>query len=198
VKPFTFVDRAGRELRVRSLDRGDAMELFVLHQELISDGRGMVLTPEEAHPPDKLVEKIEEIQGQGGLFVGAFDGEELVGTLDLARIPRTMLRHNAALGMGIRPAYQGVGLGRALLQAALDWTQEAGVSRVELFVRGDNLRAQQLYESVGFVPIHLRKGFVRLPDGSLVDDLYMELLDPDWEESLEEEPEEPVEEEWGF
>ncbi len=179
MRALTFVDRAGRELLLRRLTRQDAEPLFVLHQELISDGRGMVLIPEEAHPPDKLADKIDEIHEHGGVFLGAFDQEELVGTLDLARIPRSMLRHNATLGMGIRPEHQGAGLGRALLEAALGWAQSNGISRVELFVRGDNLRAQQLYESVGFVPIHLRKGFVRLPDGRLVDDLYMELLEPD-------------------
>lgn len=203
MKPVAFVDRAERALVLRALRPQDAPALFVLNQALIWDGEGMVLIPEEAHSPEELARRIAEVHRHGGLFLGAFEDEELVGSLDLARIPRSMLRHNASLGMGIHPDYQGVGLGRRLLTLALAWAQEQGISRVELFVRSDNLRAQQLYVSLGFVPIHLRKAFVRLPDGSMLDDLYMEWLDPDLEQlvELEEEADLELEEEdeaWGI
>ena len=45
--------------------------------------------------------------------------------------------------------------------------------RVELGVRADNLRAVALYRSLGFVEEGVRRDFVRLGDGSFVDDITM-------------------------
>jgi ribosomal protein S18 acetylase RimI-like enzyme len=58
----------------------------------------------------------------------------------------------------------------ALLTAAQDWARKAGVSRLDLSVRADNSRAIRLYERAGFTREFTRKGFVRLPDGTLIDD----------------------------
>ena len=48
------------------------------------------------------------------------------------------------------------------------------ISGIDLYVRADNERARRLYLSEGFVEIHRRVGFIRLPDGTEVDDYAME------------------------
>lgn len=53
--------------------------------------------------------------------------------------------------LGVRPAYRGRGLGRALLLSALHRIRAAGLSRAALGVDGDNVTgAKGLYERVGF------------------------------------------------
>ena len=47
------------------------------------------------------------------------------------------------------------GIGRALLQAALDWAKAQGCSEVELSTEPDNLKAQAFYRRLGFESIAL-------------------------------------------
>jgi GNAT superfamily N-acetyltransferase len=55
------------------------------------------------------------------------------------------------LGIGLLPEYRGHGLGRALVNHALDWAATAGMERVTLLTRADNLRAMHLFERCEFI-----------------------------------------------
>ena len=52
--------------------------------------------------------------------------------------------------IGVAPAARGLGLGRALLDAALHWVCESDLARVSLTVRQDRAPALGLYTSAGF------------------------------------------------
>ena len=85
-------------------------------------------------------------------------------------------KHVASLGIAITEAYQGRGVGRALMNACLDFADNwANYARVELTVHADNAPAIKLYESLGFE----REG--RLLDfsfreGGYIDALFMARL----------------------
>jgi ribosomal-protein-alanine N-acetyltransferase len=64
--------------------------------------------------------------------------------------------------IGVRPAAQGAGLGRALLRELL---AHAETRRVVLEVRTDNAPAIALYESEGFVILGVRRRYYR-PSGA--------------------------------
>ncbi len=64
--------------------------------------------------------------------------------------------------IGVRPAAQGAGIGRALLR---DLLGHAGNRRVLLEVRTDNAPAIGLYESEGFVIVGIRRRYYR-PSGA--------------------------------
>lgn len=55
------------------------------------------------------------------------------------------------LGIGLRERAQGLGWGRLLMEALLAEADARNLPQVYLTVLKDNLRAQNLYESVGFV-----------------------------------------------
>lgn len=63
-----------------------------------------------------------------------FDGLPLLNIHDLA----------------VTSDYQGRGIGRELLEFAVQWAQEQGFGRVTLEVRSDNERAKRLYHRLGF------------------------------------------------
>ena len=50
----------------------------------------------------------------------------------------------------VAPGRRGLGIGRALLEAAMETAREAGASRMELGTSEDDTAAMALYESVGF------------------------------------------------
>lgn len=61
--------------------------------------------------------------------------------------------------IAVAPALQGSGIGRALFAYCLARAIERGVRNATLEVRASNARAIALYESHGFIPVALRKGY---------------------------------------
>ena len=61
--------------------------------------------------------------------------------------------------IAIAEAYRGNGYGRKLTQALLQYLANLGASYATLEVRKSNLRAQNLYVSLGFQPVGLRKRY---------------------------------------
>lgn len=55
------------------------------------------------------------------------------------------------LGIGLADAWQGCGLGRPLMETLVNAAQAAGKRSIGLIVVQENLRAQALYASLGFV-----------------------------------------------
>ncbi|MBI2203392.1 MAG: GNAT family N-acetyltransferase [Candidatus Rokubacteria bacterium] len=53
-------------------------------------------------------------------------------------------------GMWVEPALRGCGLGRALVDAVIDWARGRGFARVDLWVTEANDPAVWLYERTGF------------------------------------------------
>jgi ribosomal protein S18 acetylase RimI-like enzyme len=56
-------------------------------------------------------------------------------------------------------------IGRALLQQAVDWARDVGISKLELHVFPHNEPAIALYESLGFEREGYRKAHYRRDDG---------------------------------
>ncbi|MEQ6376132.1 GNAT family N-acetyltransferase [Bacillaceae bacterium S4-13-56] len=55
--------------------------------------------------------------------------------------------------VAIVPEYQGKGLGRVFLRAALQFAKDKGYSKAILSVNGENERAKALYEQEGFIQV---------------------------------------------
>ncbi|WGI25430.1 GNAT family N-acetyltransferase [Halomonas alkaliantarctica] len=75
--------------------------------------------------------------------------EVVVGVLLLA--PRPAQGGWELMLMGLTPDWRGKGLGRSLLNKALELAQQAGVQEVMLGVDDANVPAKQLYREAGFV-----------------------------------------------
>lgn len=52
--------------------------------------------------------------------------------------------------LSVDPAYQGKGIGKQLINAAIKWAKELGHQKVGLLVNLENPNAKRLYESLGF------------------------------------------------
>jgi ribosomal-protein-alanine N-acetyltransferase len=69
------------------------------------------------------------------------------------------------LNLCIRPEYRCRGLGRRMLEHLFDRAQIAGVHDVFLEVRPSNTAAIRLYQSLGFRPIGVRRGYYQALGG---------------------------------
>lgn len=113
---------------------------------------------------------------KGHAQVVARDGATVVGWCDV--IPpgnRDTNRHVGVLGLGVLPAYRGRGIGKKLMQAAIDSAFAKGLTRIELTVREKNANALALYKKLGFETEGLKKNssFV---NGAYENDYIMALL----------------------
>ncbi len=110
-------------------------------------------------------------------LVAVVDGRA-VGMLVLLVEHGARRRDCGNFGMGVHDAYQGQGIGGALMVAMLDLADNwLGLRRVELTVYTDNVRAIRLYEKFGFVIEGTAHQFA-LRNGSYVDAHYMARLRP--------------------
>lgn len=61
--------------------------------------------------------------------------------------------HAELFQMWVDPTLRGLGLGKQLMNAALQWLHTAGVQQIKLGVTQTNTAAIQLYQHYGFTPV---------------------------------------------
>ena len=71
--------------------------------------------------------------------------------------------YGGVMTIGVAPQARGRGVGRAILDALLDWARQAGAAEIFLDVRPSNEGAIALYNSRGFVEIGRRPRYFRNP-----------------------------------
>lgn len=96
--------------------------------------------------------------------IGAFEGEILAGIVGLAFEPREKASHKVTLfGMYVSETYQKNGLGRELVQAALDEARRhPRLKLIQLTVTAGNDAAFALYQRCGFIQYGLEPLAVRV------------------------------------
>jgi ribosomal protein S18 acetylase RimI-like enzyme len=133
------------------------------------------LTFLEAPPLEKCREFLARTEAYGlPRYVALVEGC-VVGWCDISSLERPVFVHSGVLGMGVIAEHRGHGIGEALIRAALGSARAQGLTRVELTVRGHNVRALALYRKIGFEVEGLKKHAVRL-DGEYEDLICMAIL----------------------
>jgi RimJ/RimL family protein N-acetyltransferase len=84
------------------------------------------------------------------VFVAERADGAIVGRLSIARDNHPASAHVADLGLMVAKDTRRQGVGRALLEAAVDWARAGGVRKLELHVFPWNEPALRLYEQFGF------------------------------------------------
>lgn len=182
----------GREITIRRVREADFESARETTAALLAAGVGQIRSPDEMPPSaeefrESMLPWISgDHAGYKGLYVVALLGARVVGSGRVRRPAFKRLRHNGNLGLGVHPMFHGLGIGRALMTAMIDWARNhsfvhperrsGGLTRLDLYVFADNHRAIRLYESLGFTRIGVRHGYIRKEDGSVLDDFLMELL----------------------
>jgi [ribosomal protein S18]-alanine N-acetyltransferase len=96
-----------------------------------------------------------EIAKPSGICLGAFEGRDLAGYLIVARYVDAWHVMNVAVDL----AFRGRGIARSLLTRLFELTANDLERGYTLEVRVSNAIAIHLYESLGFVPTGVRRGY---------------------------------------
>ena len=90
---------------------------------------------------------------ENGAFLVALVGSEIVAPAS-ARTERD--RAALLTRLYVLPAWQGVGIGRTLLDAVLQWCKDQGVTRAQILVDIENTPAVGYYQHLGWQPTQLQ------------------------------------------
>jgi ribosomal protein S18 acetylase RimI-like enzyme len=107
-------------------------------------------------------------------IVGAFEGDDLVGTVGCVRERLAKMRHKAFIwGVYVAPEARGRGVGRALMEAAIARAREwPELQQIHLAVVTSNETARRLYRSLGFQVYGVEPAALKI-DGRDLDEEHM-------------------------
>jgi RimJ/RimL family protein N-acetyltransferase len=76
---------------------------------------------------------------------------QIVGMLNFSVGGKRRISHMGDFGMSLLPEFRGIGIGKAMLMALLNWARaNEKIEKVNLRVHSKNVSALQLYEKLGF------------------------------------------------
>jgi L-phenylalanine/L-methionine N-acetyltransferase len=147
---------------VRRAQPADAGALVALAEAVASEPEGWLISDGAWRSPSEERRFLRALRrySDAAVFVAELP-EGLVGRLSLGRDPHPASRHVADLGLMVSAAHRRRGIGKALLEAAVEWARAAEVSKLELHVFPHNEAAITLYEQFGFQREGLRQGHYR-------------------------------------
>ena len=109
------------------------------------------------------------------LFLLAWDGGEIIGTLDFHGGNRRRTQHAGEFGLVVRRSHWGRGIGGRLLDTLVAWARTTPeIAKIKLRVQADNAAALALYRARGFT----EEGVLRaemIVDGRPIDVVLMAL-----------------------
>jgi RimJ/RimL family protein N-acetyltransferase len=149
-------------LVVRPASPGDAGALVKLAEAVASEPEGWLISDGVWRTPGEERRYLRALRRypDAAVFVAELP-EGIVGRLSLGRDPHPASRHVADLGLMVAASHRRRGIGRALLDEAVEWARRSDVRKLELHVFPHNEAAIALYESVGFRREGLRRGHYR-------------------------------------
>jgi ribosomal protein S18 acetylase RimI-like enzyme len=134
---------------IRALNNSYSRRIVELILPIQQQEFGVAINVE--HQPD-LLDIEAHYQNQGGNFWGAFDGEELVGTIALLSIGH---RAGAIRKMFVKKEYRGKdkGIGQQLLDHLLNYCRAERITDIYLGTVAQMHAAHRFYERNGFAGI---------------------------------------------
>ena len=159
-----YTIKSGNQITIRLAEIEDAEDILNLKRGYIKNTNTLPLTLEDY--PDDLKKEINLIEGyqnsENSIFLVAELNNQLIGNIDLTGSKRSKISHTAMLGMGINENWRNQGLGKILIQCAIDWaTNKSELEIVWLDVYSSNEIGFHLYKKMGFEVSGIIKDFFR-------------------------------------
>lgn len=152
----SFDKRKIMEIKIRHAEKEDTVSIKAIYEQ----PHAIEGTLQLPYPSLSQWESRFEKWGENMQNLLAVHNEKVVGQLGLQFYPGQRRKHAATFGMAVCSSVLGQGVGRVLLNAAIDSCDNwLNISRLELLVFVDNESAIRLYKSSGFVVEGTNKNF---------------------------------------
>ena len=100
-----------------------------------------------------------ELNNRLSCWLVALDGNVVIGYVG----SQTVLRETDMMNIAVHPAYRKQGVAKSLIQNLIDTISQQGSHSLMLEVRQSNEPAKNLYLSLGFETVGIRKNYYRNP-----------------------------------
>ncbi len=173
---ITVKDKKGREIVLRSAEESDAENLIQYLKATAAE------TPFLIREPDEITLSIEQEQAfikakkdsENELLLIAEIGGRHIGNCSIMRIGGyRRYRHRCEAAIALYKEYCGLGIGKAMLETALEAAKKMGYGQAELEVIVGNKPAIALYEKLGFQIYGTFPDNMKYADGSCADAYWM-------------------------
>ncbi len=139
-------------MNIRPIELNDAEDFLALSKK-IDDSNVMLFEPGERNiTTEQQRQSIQKILGEKRtMYYVAESDKKLVGFMAAMGSDLNRNRHAAYLVLGVLEEYQGKGIASQLFNQVFEWAKEIEITRLELTVIKDNVKAFHLYRKMGFV-----------------------------------------------
>ncbi|WP_410981563.1 GNAT family N-acetyltransferase [Bacillus cereus] len=154
----------------------DSEATLDIQKSVVSEGHFLISLPEEFKKTSS--EQKEWVQGvldneRETLLIAEKDGE-VVGWIVFMNENKQRLSHTGSFGIMISKSHRGLGIGKMLLQALLDWAEKNPlIEKVSLAVFSTNHHAISLYKQMGFIEEGRKIKEFKMNNNNYVDDILM-------------------------
>ena len=160
------------ELVIREAEPQDAKSLIdFLNQVgkesdyMTLDAAGILMTEEQM---SSFIQ--HQTASDNQIYLIALLDNEVAGLVSITADFHERIRHIGQVFIVVKRAFWNQGLGKFLLEEAIDWAENSGViRRLELTVQARNERAVHLYQAFGFEIEGIQKRGAYLAEGKFLD-----------------------------
>ncbi|MBX5327751.1 MAG: GNAT family N-acetyltransferase [Candidatus Bathyarchaeota archaeon] len=132
---------------IREAEEADALEIKSVVNSVAAEKYYII--PEDSR--EDWRETIKEIKKRKGLIIIAQVKDKIVGMAYLVRGKFEKNKHVTSLGITILKNYRRMGIGTAMMNHLLEWSQkQEGLEKITLEVFSTNKPAINLYHKLGF------------------------------------------------
>lgn len=172
----TYTTNNQQKFIIRSPTEDDALRI-IEYSKIIFTSTDQVLTTLEEYTITEEQEKnwiTGFNQNPNALLQVAELSGEIVGLLFFVPNAKRKNSHTGEFGVNVHPNFQGLGIGRALVETLLQWAKaNRQIEKVTLCVFATNKNAIQLYNRLGFIEEGRQIKAIKQTNGDYVDVIQM-------------------------
>jgi L-amino acid N-acyltransferase YncA len=177
---MTFTATDGTAVTIRPARTDDSCSIIDTVRSNAME-RSYVLMEHYGKDVESEREYICGLDSARNLLIVAATGDEVVGCLaalqaDAGRRPETA--HILQVGLHLREAFRGLGIGRHLLDYAMAWAVEKGFKKLEANIFTTNKRSLSMFMKAGFVEEGVRRNRIQVGREFVNEVLMGKLLEP--------------------
>ncbi len=158
------VSKNGEEIMIRPAEPEDSCEIIDTIRSSASE-RSYVLMEKYGKDIASEIADISALDRRKNLLIVAAAGVEVIGCLAALQADggkREETAHVLHVGLHLREAYRGVGIGSQMLAYAIEWAQEVGFNKLEASIFTTNKRSIKLFSNAGFTEEGIRHHRIRI------------------------------------
>lgn len=167
----------GKSVAIREASVDDAQELINAAKHYLRESDYLLSYEDEFNPTiEEEIAWIKSMDNENSLLLVAKYENAIISTFSIHGKQLRKQRHTAEIAIAMLNKWQGIGLGSALFNSAIEWArQHSPLESMHLDVFSNNTQAQALYKKVGFKEDGRRKNYFKSDSGKYADNIMMSL-----------------------